>query len=139
MPRRYLLLSLLAFAAYSLVAPLLKIAMQTIPSVPAVFMSNAVMLVLVGAVALYHGDPVARYLRHPMTPYIVVWGITLAVGLLSYYRALTLGPVSIVVPIYGLFIPLSSVVGIVAFDETLTLRKGAGIAAAVVAIALMSL
>ena len=139
MSRRYLLLSVVAFAAYSLVAPLLKIAMETIPSTTAVFMSNTVMLALIGALMAVRGTSPRPYLSHPKTPYIVAWGTLLAVGLLAYYRALALGPVSVVVPVYGLFIALSSIIGIVALEETLTVRKGLGIVFAVLAVVLMSL
>ncbi|SER60341.1 EamA family transporter [Natrinema salaciae] len=136
--RRYLGLSVVACLAYSLVAPLLSVAMTELPSTLAVFLSNAVMFVTVGLVIVYRGHPVRPYLRHPRTPYIVAMGVLLTVGLLTYYRALALGPVSIVVPIYGLFIVISSLVGIVAFDETVTGRKIAAIALSVLAIALMS-
>lgn len=136
--RRYLALSLVAFGTYSLVAPLLKLAMQSIPSTTAVFMSNGVMFLLLGLLLAVRGHSPLPYLSHPKTPKILFWGVTLAVGLLTYYRALALGPVSVVVPIYGLFIPLSSVIGIVAFDESLTPRKAAGIGFALLAIVLMS-
>lgn len=139
MVRRYLALSLVAFVAYSLVAPVMKIAMESIPSTMAVFLSNFVMLVFVGGVLVYREIPVRPYLNHPKTPYIAGWGITLAIGLLAYYRALELGPVSVVVPIYGLFIALSSVIGIVFLEESLTARKVAGIGFALLAIVLMSL
>ncbi|KDE57255.1 multidrug transporter [Halostagnicola sp. A56] len=139
MSRRYLALSFVAFVAYSLVAPVMKIAMESIPSTMAVFLSNFVMLVFVGGVLVYREIPVRPYLNHPKTPYIAGWGITLAVGLLAYYRALELGPVSVVVPIYGLFIALSSVIGIVFLEESLTARKVAGIGFALLAIVLMSL
>lgn len=138
MSQRYLVLSVVAFVAYSLVAPLVKLAMRTIPSTTAVFLSNFVMLVLLGATLVYTDTPLRAYLDHPKTPYIVVWGVMLAVGLLAYYRALALGPVSVVVPIFGLFIVVSSAIGIVAFDESLTGRKIAGILLAVLAIVLMS-
>jgi transporter family protein len=139
MTRRYLALSLVAFGAYSLVAPLLKIAMQEIPSTPAVFISNFVLLVVAGIAMAWRGVSPVPYLRHPKTPHIVGIGVLLTVGLLTYYRALELGPVSIVVPIYGLFIAISSIIGIVVFDEAVTTRKVAGIGFAVLAIALMSL
>ncbi|AEH38262.1 EamA family transporter [Halopiger xanaduensis] len=137
--KRYLSLSIVACLAYSLVAPLLSIAMTDLPSTVAVFLSNSVMLVVVGLVIVYRGLPVRRYLRHPRTPHLVAMGVLLSVGLLTYYRALELGPVSVVVPIYGLFIVVSSLVGIVAFDETVTPRKVAAIGLSVVAIALMSI
>ncbi|MGM0388460.1 MAG: EamA family transporter [Natrinema limicola] len=136
--RRYVWLSLFAFLSYSLVAPLLSIAMLELPSTLAVFLSNSVMFITVGLVIVSRGLSVRPYLRHPRTPYILVMGVLLTIGLLTYYRALALGPVSIVVPIYGLFIVVSSVVGIVAFEETVTARKLAAIALSVLAIALMS-
>lgn len=139
MKERYLLLALLAFATYSLVAPLLKVAMEVIPSTAAVFISNGVMLFLLGGILLVTRQSPLPYLSDPMTPYIVAWGIALAVGLLAYYRALELGPVSVVVPIYGLFIAVSSIIGIIVFQESLTRRKVASIAFAVLAIVLMSI
>ena len=139
MTRRYLLLSLLAFLTYSVVAPLLKIAMETIPSTVAVFLSNAVMLVLIGAVLLQMDVSPWSALRHEKMPWIIVWGVLLAVSLLAYYRALELGPVSVVVPIYGLFIALSSIIGIGFLGETLTKRKVASIGFAILAIILMSI
>ncbi|SDX91360.1 EamA family transporter [Halobellus clavatus] len=139
MARRYLGFSILAFLAYSLVAPLLKIAMEVIPSTPAVFLSNSVLLVVVGVALYYRGESPLPYLRHRYTPHVVALGVLLTVGLLTYYRALALGPVSIVVPIYGLFIVVSSVIGIVAFDESVTPRKIGGICCSVLAIALISL
>lgn len=138
MTRRYLGLALIAFAAYSLVAPLLKVAMEAIPSTAAVFISNAVMLVLLLGVLVYTGESPLPYFSHAMAPYILLWGVALAVSLLAYYRALELGPVSVVVPVYGLFIAVSSVIGIAAFDESVTKRKAASIGFAILAIVLMS-
>lgn len=139
MTRRYLLLAIVAFVAYSLVPPFLKVAMETIPSTMAVFLSNTVMLVIIGAVLAYKGRSPLKYVRHPTAPLIAAWGVLLAIGLLSYYRALALGPVSVVVPIYGLFIVVSSVIGIVILGESVTRRKVASIFFAVIAILLMAL
>ena len=139
MAKRYLLLAILAFATYSIVAPVLKVAMETIPSTMAVFLSNVVMLSLLTAILVYQRESPVPYLAHPMFPYAIAWGVALAVGLLAYYRALELGPVSIVVPIYGLFIAVSSVIGIAFLGESITRRKAASIVFAVLAIALMSI
>ncbi|WP_144905163.1 EamA family transporter [Halobellus captivus] len=139
MARSYLQFSIVAFVTYSLVAPLLKVAMETVPSTPAVFFSNFVLLIVVGGVLHYRGESPLPYLRHQYTPHIIGLGVLLTVGLLTYYRALELGPVSVVVPIYGLFIVVSSVIGIVAFDEALTPRKIAGIAFSILAIVLISI
>jgi len=72
-------------------------------------------------------------------PHVVAQGIPLTVGLLAYYRVLELGPVSIVVPIYGLLMVVSSVIGVIAFDEKITPRKGAGIFFSILAIVLVSM
>ena len=138
MSRRYLPFALLAFIAYSLVAPLLKVAMADLPSTPTVFLSNFVLFVLVGGVLLYRGESPFPYLRHRYMPLMALSGVLLTVGLLTYYRSLALGPVSVVVPIYGLFIVVSAAVGVLALGESVTPRKVAGIAASVVAIALIS-
>ncbi len=138
MTRRYITLALAAFLAYSLVPPLLKLAVRDLPSTPAVFLSNTVLLVLVGGVLLVTGRSPTAYLTRRTVGYVTAIGVVLAVGLLTYYRALALGPVSVVVPIYGLFIPASSAVGMVVFDEAITARKLAGIGFAVAAIILVS-
>ncbi|QLK25051.1 EamA family transporter [Natrinema zhouii] len=136
--RQYIGLSLFSCLAYSLVAPLISIAMADMSSTMAVFLSNSVMFVTVGLVLVYRGLSVRPYFRHPRTPHLIAMGVLLTIGLLTYYRALALGPVSIVVPIYGLFIVISSLVGLVVFDETVTARKLAAIGLSVVAIVLMS-
>lgn len=139
MTRRYVPLAVLSFAAYSLVAPLLSVAMVDIPTPTAVFLSNAVLLLVVGTVILVRREPLRPYLAHPYRRLLVLMGLLLTVGLLSYYRALALGPVSVVVPIYGLFIVISSAIGVLALEERLTPRKAAGVGCSVLAIILISL
>lgn len=139
MARTYLELAVVAFVTYSLVAPLLKHAMQTIPSTPAVFLSNAVLLVIVGGAIVYRGDYARTHFTTRTVAYTIALGVLLTIGLLSYYRALELGPVSVVTPIYGLFIVVSSVIGIVILDETYSARSLAGIVFSVLAIVLISL
>jgi transporter family protein len=70
--------------------------------------------------------------------YLYPTGVVLAVGIIAYDRALSLGPVSIVVPIFGLFLVTFSLVGVVALDESLTTRKAAGIGFAMLAVYLTS-
>ncbi len=139
MSRRYLLLSVVACLTYSLVAPLISIAMRNMPSTAAVFLSNLVMFVAIGSVLVVRDSSVRPYLRHQYSLHVVLMGILLAIGLMSYYRAIALGPVSVVVPIFGLFIVISSFVGILAFEERVTPRKVAAIGLSVVAIVLMTI
>ena len=137
----YLQWSVLALLAYSAVAPLVGFATTGNPRIPsfvAALVTNGLLLVATVAVVLYQGQSVAAYLGHPKAPYLYLAGVFLAVGILAYYRALSLGPVSAVVPIFGTFLVISSVVGVLFLNESLTARKVAGIGCAVLGIYLVS-
>jgi len=138
---RYLPWALLALGAYSAVAPLMNAATTgdaRIPSTVAALVANGILVVGTVGVVLYTGRDVGSYVGHPKFPLVVAGGLFLTVGILAYYRALSLGPVSVVTPVFGLFLVLSSAIGVVALDEPLTARKVAGIVLAVVAVYLVS-
>ncbi|MEM4782360.1 MAG: EamA family transporter [Halalkalicoccus sp.] len=130
----YLLWALVALLAYTFVAPLMSIATTEVPSDVAVIVSNSMLVVGAAAVVLFSREPVVEYLTHPDAPYMYAAGICLAVGILAYYRALALGPVSVVVPIFGMFIVTSSLIGFLVLDEAITPRKVAGIGCAALAV-----
>jgi transporter family protein len=65
-------------------------------------------------------------------------GIALTVAVMSLFRALSLGPASVVVPIYGMFIVGGAVLGILFLHEPLTARKAAGIGLAIISIFLIA-
>jgi bacterial/archaeal transporter family protein len=65
-------------------------------------------------------------------------GLALTVAVLSLFRALSLGPASVVVPIYGMFIVGGAILGMVFLDEPPDLRKILGIALAAVSIFLIA-
>lgn len=130
----YLVWSVTALLAYAFVAPLTAVALEEIPTSVVVFTTNAILVgAAVALILLTDADP-AAYLTHTRAPYMYAAGGCLAVGIIAYYEALSTGPVSVVVPIFGLFIAFSSVIGILALEEPLTLRKAAGIGLALVAI-----
>ena len=130
----YLPWALLALLAYTFVAPLMSVATTDVPSDVAVVVSNSMLVIAALAVVAVSNEPVLDYLTHPDAPYMYAAGICLAVGILAYYRALSLGPVSVVVPIFGMFIVTSSLIGVAALDEPLTARKVAGIGFAALAV-----
>jgi len=137
----YLQWSVLALLAYSAVAPLVGFATTGDPKIPsfvAALVTNGILLVATVAVVLFEGRSPATFLGHPKAPYLYLAGLFLAVGILAYYRALSLGPVSAVVPVFGTFLVISSVVGILFLNESLTLRKVAGIGCAMLGIYLVS-
>ncbi|MDS0282415.1 EamA family transporter [Haloarcula onubensis] len=135
---RYLVWALIALLGYTLVPPLVKLATVEIPSDVVVFISNGILVVAAVSIILVSDVSVTPYLTHERSIYAYGAGIALTVGIISYYRALAAGPVSVVVPIFGMFIATSSVLGIALLDEPLTGRKVAGIGLAVAAIYLTS-
>ncbi|GAA0654790.1 EamA family transporter [Salarchaeum japonicum] len=130
----YLKWAVVALLGYTMVAPLMKVATVDIPSTVAALVANAVLVVGSLAVVLYVDIPVTPYLTHPRAIYVYAAGVCLTVGILAYYQALATGPVSIVVPVFGMFIVTSSLVSAVWLGDDLTLRKAAGIGFAAVAV-----
>ncbi|SEW22542.1 EamA family transporter [Natrinema salifodinae] len=130
----YLLWVLVALVSYGLMAPLTSVVTRDVPPAVALFLSTTIFLGLttVVLVATDTGDPTA--VTTPAAGIVYVAGLFLSSGILAYYQALERGPVSIVVPIYGLFIVGSSIIGIAFLGEELTATRAAGIVVAAVAI-----
>jgi len=126
--------SVIALIAYTLVAPLMKIATESIPSDVATVVSNTILVIVALVVVAAADHPVAEYVTHPKAPYMYAAGFCLAVGILAYYRALSMGPVSVVTPVFGLFLVTSSIAGVAVLDEPFTARKAAGIGFALLAV-----
>jgi len=135
---RYVLWAVVALLGYTLVPPLVKMATETIPSNVVLVISNGILLVVGVAIVAASDVSVTPYLTDTNAIYAYGAGIALTVGIVAYYRALAAGPVSVVVPIFGMFIATSSIVGIAVLDEPLTARKVAGIGLAIAAVYLTS-
>jgi len=135
---RYLAWAVLALVAYSLVPPLSKLASEEIPIMVVALVGNALITVVNLAVVLYFDDGVVSALTSSHAIYAVGAGLALTVGVLSYFYALSIGEVSVVTPVFGLFIVGSAAVGMTALNEPVTARKLAGLAFAVVAVYLTS-
>ena len=137
---RYLPWAFLALAAFTFVGPLLSVVTRDVPSDVVALVTNGVLVVAALGLVLYQDQSVLKYLDpgHPKAGYMYLAGVLLAIGIIAYYRALALGPVSVVVPIFGTFLVTSSVVGIVVLDEAFTTRKAAGIGFAMLAVYLTS-
>lgn len=130
----YLGWALFALVGYSIFTPLASLAIRNAPSSVVAVVANGILLFAAVAVSLYEGDQFLTYLTGRTGIYMVAAGIFLAVGILAYYRALAAGPVSVVTPIFGMFLVGSSLLSILFLSESFTLQKGAGIALAVVAV-----
>ncbi|WP_121741481.1 EamA family transporter [Natronorubrum halophilum] len=130
----YLLWVLIALLAYSGVAPLTSVIMEDVPATPGLFLATLVFLVIASGVMVSTGtaDPSAAVSVE--AGYVYVAGAFLTIGILAYTAALESGPVSVVVPVFGLFIVGSSVLSILFLGETMTATRAAGIVCAVLAI-----
>ena len=135
---RYLVWATIALLGYTAVPPLVKLATADIPSDVVVLISNGILVIAAVGIILTSDVSVTPYLTHERSIYAYGAGIALTVGIISYYRALAAGPVSVVVPVFGMFIATSSIIGIAFLDEPLTGRKVAGIGLAVAAVYLTS-
>ena len=131
---RYFMWAVTALLAYAFVAPLTSIALEEIPTTVVVLITNTILVGAAVALVLVTDSNPAGYLTHDRAPYMYAAGACLAVGIIAYYEALSTEPVSVVVPIFGLFIALSSAIGIMVLGEELTPRKVLGIGLALVAI-----
>lgn len=70
--------------------------------------------------------------------YAILIAIPMAIAVLSLYLAIARGPISVVMPIYGLNAMVTAVLGIVVLHEPVTIPKVVGLVLAVVAIVLLS-
>ena len=130
----YLPWVIVAFLTYGLMAPLTSAVTDDVPPAVALFLSTAIFLCLTSGVLVVTGVGDLADATAPAAGYVYVAGLFLSTGILAYYRALERGPVSVVVPIYGLFIVGSSLVGIAVLGEELTATRAAGIVVAALAI-----
>jgi len=135
----WLLWSLIALFFYSLMPPLVKSAMRVIPSYVAVTVTNAILALTAFLVAEAQGYSFMKHLslsRSSLMLYAA--GLVLAVAIIAYYRALELGAISSVVPIYGMHLALSSLWGFLFMGERPTPLKLLGLLFALLAIILLS-
>ncbi len=71
--------------------------------------------------------------------YSVATGIALTIAVTSLFQALSLGPASIVVPIYGMFIIGGSTLGMLVLHEPITVNKLVGLGLATASIYFITL
>jgi transporter family protein len=139
----YITWAILGMAGYSLVTLLVKLATRS--GQFSSFLVLAIATVIVTACALtitvMRGDTralVARDFASTSALWAYATGIALTVAVASLFRALSLGPASVVVPIYGMFIVGGAVLGMVFLDEPPNLRKLLGIGLAIVSVFLIA-
>ncbi|TXN00740.1 EamA family transporter [Methylobacterium sp. WL64] len=124
--------ALLGMAGYSATTMFVKLATRTGTFGAFAVLSIATSIVAIAAAAnAYLGgafaDKSAADFLRPGALYAYAAGIVLTVAVGSLFKALSLGPASVVVPIYGMFILGGAFLGIAVLGEPLTSRKILGL------------
>jgi bacterial/archaeal transporter family protein len=142
MIRTYLLWALIGMVGYSCTTLFVKLAVRTVHISSFMVLAIATAMVAASSIAIVaiRGD--LSSFHHPVDWSALLWacaaGVALTVAVTSLFRALALGPSSVVVPVYGMFIIGGAVLGVLFLHEPITLRKALGLAAAVIGIYLVS-
>jgi transporter family protein len=141
MSHAYVFWALLGMAAYSLTTLLVKLAVRTGAgsSFMVLLIATAIVFVFVTLIVWWRGggEGLLGMDRAPLL-WSLAAGVALFVAVSSLFQALSLGPASVVVPIYGMFVIGGAALGILVLQEPLTWNKVAGLAAAVIGIVLIS-
>jgi len=143
MNKSYLLWAFVGMVGYSFVALLVKLATASGRfSGFFVLMISASMVVISSAtIAFLRGEMKAFSWNNLATAdgaFLLGTGVALVIAVVSYFFALSEGPASIVVPIFGMFIVGGAVLGLLFLHEPLTLRKAIGILLAIASIYLIA-
>ncbi|MGI8740261.1 MAG: EamA family transporter [Gammaproteobacteria bacterium] len=135
--------ALIGMVAYSLTTLLVKLATRSgqFSSFRVLAIAGVITLTSTVCIVLVRGDlqqVSAKDFLSASAWFAYPTGIALTVAVTSLFRALSLGPASIVVPIYGMFIVGGSILGIIFLHEPLTTRKLVGISLAAISIYLLA-
>jgi len=130
--------AIVAMGGYGATAIFLKLAFRTIPSEVALVVTNTVLIASALGLALFRGDSFESLGANRPTLYVGLAGLTLSIGIISYYLALSRGPVSIVAPIFAMHFAIAGVLGILFLGESITITRAVGLVLAAGAIVLLT-
>ena len=132
-------MAILGMVGYSTVTLLVKLATRTGDFKAFAVLAIATTIVAVAAVinavagGVFDGKTAGDFLK-PGALYSYATGIALTIAVGSLFKGLSVGPASVVVPIYGMFILGGSILAVVVLGEPVTARKAIGLALCVAGI-----
>ena len=135
--------ALLGMAGYSLVTLLVKLATRAGDFKAFAVLAIATSMVAVAAVTnavlggFFDGKVAADFLK-PSALWAYAAGIALTIAVGSLFKGLSLGPASVVVPIYGMFILGGALLGVLVLGEPLTAKRIAGLCLCVAGVYLVA-
>src|SRR6185437_4205644 len=112
--------------AYSFTAVVVKIATRAgLPSSVVVAIATTVVALACWTivVARRQSGTLLQSLSSPAGAWSLTAGVALSIAVTSLFRALELGPASVVVPIYGMFVVGGFILGVVLLGEAITFPK----------------
>jgi transporter family protein len=130
--------AMLAMGGYGATAIFLKLAFRTIPSEVALVVTNTVLTAAAFGLVLFRGVDFSSLDMNKPTFYLGLAGVTLSVSVISYYIALSRGPVSIVMPIYAMNFAVAVILGMLVLGESVTMTRAAGLVLATGALVLLA-
>ena len=130
----YVAWAVVALVGYSVFTPLASLATDEIPSTVVALVANSMLALSAAAVIVYRDEAVVPHLTGGNAVYMYAAGVFLSVGIIAYYQALGAGPVSVVVPIFGMFLVGSALLGVVFLGDPLNAKKALGILLAAVGV-----
>ena len=143
MSKSYLLWAVVGMIGYSATALLVKLATQSgrFSGDFVLMVSSAMVVATSTTITILRGDMKA-FSRNNFGStdglFALGTGVALVVAVVFYFLALSEGPASVVVPIYGMFIVGGAVLGLIFLHEPFTLRKALGIVLAAISVYLIA-
>ena len=116
---------------------LVKLLSRHVSGVVIAFWGSSVVALVLVAYIYFTGTPVIPGQKIYLV-YALLISIPLAVAILTLYMAIDRGPISVVMPIYGLNAMLTALLGIVILRESVTVAKVIGLVLAMTAVVLLS-
>jgi bacterial/archaeal transporter family protein len=137
--RAYVVWALIGMIGYSFTTLFVKLAVRTghISSFAVLAVATAMVAVSSVATAFMRGE-LPGHADVAALLWACATGLSLTIAVSSLFRALALGPASVVVPLYGMFIIGGAALGVLFLNEPLSLKKVAGLTAAVAGAYLVS-
>jgi bacterial/archaeal transporter family protein len=127
MIRAYILWALIGMLGYSFTTLFVKLAVRTGHISSFMVLAIATVMVAASSVAIVAARGELSPIHGQFDLTAVLWacaaGIALTVAVSSLFRALSLGPATIVVPLYGMFIIGGAALGVLFLHEPMTWQK----------------
>jgi len=134
----HVLWALVAMGCYSFAFLFMKVALRELPTFTVMPIAVGTLALIATTVTVRFGEWSVPSLTSRPVAFALAAGVCLAGAVVGYFRALATGPVSVVVPIFGMFLVGGALLGIVVLGEGVTARKGLGIAFGAVAVVLIA-